>query len=333
MHAAVLHEHGGLPRAQERPDAVAVDGQVLVATTAAALTPLDVLCASGTSYFGAPPLPYVPGVQGVGRLLDDVAGGPARGARVWFPTTAGTAPGDGSLAGLVAVDPADLVALPDGVDDAAAVALGLSAVAAWASLHLRARVAPGERVLVLGAGGVVGQAALQLARLAGAAEVHAACRSERAATVAAGLGADSVVRLADGDGVDELAARMAAGQGEPVDVVVDPLCGVPGSAALLRLAPGGRLVNLGGSAGDGAAYSSAVLRSGQHAVLGHTNARLTREERATALGAVLDHAAAGALRVEHEVVALDDVADAWRRQADGLADRRLVVRLAPDERH
>ena len=71
--------------ARETP--VAGAGELTVRVTAASITPLDVLCASGTSYFGAPATPYVPGVQGVGvvRESDTV---PA-GARVWFATTAG----------------------------------------------------------------------------------------------------------------------------------------------------------------------------------------------------------------------------------------------------
>ena len=68
--------------------------------TAAPITPLDLLCASGTSYFGVPRTPYVPGVQGVGTV---------DGRAVWFPTSAGMAPGDGSMAELAAVAAADLV--------------------------------------------------------------------------------------------------------------------------------------------------------------------------------------------------------------------------------
>ena len=73
----------------------------MVAVTVAPVVPLDLLCASGTSYFGEPALPYVPGVQGVGRVVRSPALEP--GTRVWFATSAGMAPGDGSLAETCAV--------------------------------------------------------------------------------------------------------------------------------------------------------------------------------------------------------------------------------------
>src|SRR4051794_6944137 len=65
VRAAVLSSYGSAPEPAERPDPVAGPGQELIRVTAAPIVPLDLLCATGTSYFGAPPLPYVPGVQGV----------------------------------------------------------------------------------------------------------------------------------------------------------------------------------------------------------------------------------------------------------------------------
>src|SRR5205823_6979417 len=105
------------------------EGQVRVAVAAAPIVPLDVLCASGTSYFGVPVLPYVPGVQGVGTLDDETP--------VWFSTTAGMRPGDGIMAEYCLVSAADVVRLPDGVDGTLIAALGLSAVAAWTALTCR----------------------------------------------------------------------------------------------------------------------------------------------------------------------------------------------------
>ena len=129
--AAVLLAHGGPPVVQERPAPEAGPGQVLVEVHAAPITPLDVLCASGTSYFGAPALPYVPGVQGVGVVVGGSAH--ATGTPVWFATSAGMAPGDGSLATVVAVAEHDVVAIEPDVPPTAVASLGLSAVAAWMS--------------------------------------------------------------------------------------------------------------------------------------------------------------------------------------------------------
>ena len=128
-------------------------------------------------------------------------------------------------------------------------ALGLSAIAAYMALTWRGELAPGETVVVLGAGGVVGQAAVQLARLYGAARVVAAARSHDGQQRALAAGADAVVAL-DTDDVAELAARLGAAVDGPVDLVLDPLYGVPAAAAAKCLRPGGRLVNLGGSASE-----------------------------------------------------------------------------------
>ena len=93
------------------------------------------------------------------------------------------------------------------------------------------------------------------------------------------------------------------------------------------LAPYGRLVNLGGSSGDEAVFSSSVLRSRTASVLGYTNNAITPEQRRDALTAVLQHAANGAVAVTHETVSLADIATAWHRQSTGSTDGRLVVTI------
>src|SRR6478736_2646483 len=107
MKAAVLHRHGGPPAYEDHPDPAPSHDQSLVRVTAAPIVPLDLLCASGASYFGPPELPYIPGVQGVGAIVESPTL-PA-GSRVWFATSAGMSPGDGSMAGLCAVGADDLV--------------------------------------------------------------------------------------------------------------------------------------------------------------------------------------------------------------------------------
>ena len=322
--AAVLRAHGAVPELEQRPEVEGAAGHVLVDVAAVPITPLDVLCASGTSYFGPPALPYVPGVQGVGTVR--AADGLAAGTPVWFATSAGMAPGDGSLATVVRVPEDDVVALEHEVEPTLVAALGLSAVAAERSLLGRGRLQAGETVVVLGAGGVVGQVAVQLALLHGAARVVAGCRSDAAADRARRAGAAAVVRL-DTDDVQVLAQRFVEAAGGAVGLVVDPLCGAPASAAALALSEGGRLVNLGSSAGPTMLLDSATVRSRSLSVLGHTNNALTRVQRREALSAVVAHAAGGRLVVDHEVVALSDVGPAWTRQARGEADRRLVVDL------
>jgi NADPH:quinone reductase-like Zn-dependent oxidoreductase len=316
----VLHTLGQEPSYAEHPAPTASQGRTLVRVTAAPVVPLDLLCATGTSYFGAPPVPYVPGVQGVGVVTASTAVEP--GTRVWFATSAGMAPGDGSLAEQCSVADDDLVPVTEPVDDAPVAALGLSAVAGWMALTWRGRFRAGDRVLVLGGGGAVGQVAIAAARLLGAARVVAVARSEAARSRAEAAGAEEVVEMTADPGV--LAERLSAVGGE-YDVVVDPVFGAGAAAAARSLAVGGRLVNLGGSAGDQAAFSSALLRSRSAEILGYTNNALTPKQRAEAITEIVRHAAAGKLGVAHEVVPLAGVSEAWQRQQAGEAPVRLVL--------
>ncbi|MEV6305412.1 zinc-binding dehydrogenase [Actinoplanes sp. NPDC051861] len=317
IRAAVLTVCGEPPAVTARPVPIAGAGQELVTVAAAPITPLDLLCASGTSYFGTPATPYIPGVQGVGHRVD--------GTPVWFATPAGMRPGDGSMASAVAVPSEDVVPLPERVPLAGLAALGLSAVAAHSALTRTGGLVAGEQVLVLGAGGVVGQAAVQLALLCGARRVIAVARSREACVRARELGAAAAVTLEPDDDVAGLAARLKEAADGPVDLVLDPVFGVPAAAALRVLGPGGRLVNLGGSASPTAPFDSASLRSGSLRILGYTNNALSIVERDESLGVIAGFAAAGKLSVAHEVVPFEQVATAWTRQASGAATGRIVL--------
>jgi NADPH:quinone reductase-like Zn-dependent oxidoreductase len=316
--AAVLRVCGRPPSLEQRRAPQPGAGEVPITVAAAPITPLDLLCASGTSYFGAPATPYVPGVQGVGYRDD--------GTPVWFATSAGMRPGDGSMAAVVSVPYVDVVPLPRGVPLVLIAALGLSAVAAHQALTRTGGLAPGETVVVLGAGGVVGQAAIQLALLSGAGRVVAVCRRPENLERAVQLGAEEAVQLLPGDDPVSLADRLRAASG-PVDLVLDPVFGVPAAAALRVLRPGGRLVNLGSSASPTAPIDSATLRSGSLHLHGYTNNALSTAQRAGSLAEVAEHAAAGRLTVTHEVVPFGAVADAWSRQAAGDTDGRIVLAL------
>jgi NADPH:quinone reductase-like Zn-dependent oxidoreductase len=321
VRAAVVRTLGEPPEHGEHPDPGPAQGQTLVTVTAAPVVPLDLLCASGTSYFGRQPVPYVPGSQGVGRVEESALH--SAGTRVFFATRAGMAPGDGSQAERCLVSDADVIPLPADVPDEVAAAIGLSGVAAWMSLTWRAQVRPGERVLVLGGGGAVGQAALGAARVLGASRVVAVVRGEASAERARRAGADDVVLLTPD--VEELATRMTKALDGNADVVIDPVFGPAATAAGRVLAPFGRLVNIGGSMSDTAEFSSSVLRSRTISVLGYTNNALTPEQRQEALTAVTTHAAAGSLSVAAEQLPLAEVGEAWRRQATGNAGVRIVL--------
>jgi NADPH:quinone reductase-like Zn-dependent oxidoreductase len=232
-------------------------------------------------------------------------------------------PGDGSLAELVAVKDDDLVPLIAPVGDAEVAALGLSAVAAWMSLTWRARLQAGERVLVLGGGGAVGQVAVGAARILGADRVVAACRSRAAAERAVAAGADDVV-LTSEEPIG-LVDRLSDACGGQVDVVIDPVFGATAAAASRVLGRGGRLVNIGSAADDGATFSSALLRSRSIAILGYTNNAITVAQRLEAVTQICGHAALGRLAVAHVVRPLADIDEVWSSQASAASSVRFVL--------
>src|SRR5215467_12019678 len=111
MPAAVINKHAAPPEFISWPVPQRAAGQALVRVTAAPISPLDLLCASGTSYFGAPKLPYIPGVQGIGVVIE--ADALIQGQRIWFSCDAGMKPGDGSMAQYCVIDESSALVLPD----------------------------------------------------------------------------------------------------------------------------------------------------------------------------------------------------------------------------
>lgn len=311
MHAAVLHEYG-TPRYDAFDEPVAGEGQVVVEVTVAGLNPVDLRVASGTYLSGPPPLPSVCGIEGVGT----VAG---TGRRVYFDASI---PPWGSMAERALVPADRLTDLSDGLDDGLAVALGISGLAAWAPLEWRARLQPGETVLVLGATGVVGQIAVQAAKLLGAGRVVAAGRDADGLRRAAALGADATVDLAAAQ--DDLPNAFRAAAGGDVHIVIDPLWGAPAVAAIEALGVGGRLVQIGQSAGAEATIASAPVRGKALDIRGHLNFLVPPDVRRAAYARMVEHAAAGRIAVELERIPLRDVEQAWARQA-GAPHRKLVL--------
>src|SRR5918997_2597215 len=210
MRAAVLHEHGGVPALEEFRDPSAEPGAVMLELEAAAMNPVDVRVASGQFALERYDVPYVAGKEGVGRGPD--------GQLAYFEYSRKPF---GAFAERTLVEEGDLYPVPDGLDPALAVCLGVSGLAAWLGLGWRGRLAEGETVLVLGASGVVGQIAVQAAKLLGAGRVVAAARSAEGLERATGLGADAVVAL--GAGGELPAAMRDASGGDGYDVVLDPL--------------------------------------------------------------------------------------------------------------
>jgi NADPH:quinone reductase-like Zn-dependent oxidoreductase len=308
MRAAVLSEYG-IPHAGEFEQPAAAGGEAVVEVLAAGLNPVDVAICAGLFYAGKPPLPCVAGREGVG-LLD--------GERVYFD---GPIAPYGSMAERALIDPAFTYRVPDGVADGVAVALGISGLAAWLALTWRAQLQPGEHVLVLAASGVLGQIAVQSAKLLGAGRVIAAARSPEGLERCLSLGADAAVRLGEYEDLPAALAEAAEGR---IDVVVDPLFGAPFLAAVEAASFAARIVQLGAGAGAEATVHSAAIRGKMLVIMGHTNFAAPAEVKAAAYRSLADAAAAGAIAIEVDQLKLEQVEEAWQRLAAG-SHRKIVL--------
>src|SRR5579875_977658 len=184
MHAALVTEFGQPPHYATIDPPVPADGEVLVDVLAAGLHPRVRSGAAGAHYASSKVLPLVPGVDGVGRTPD--------GQRVYF-LTLDTA--HGSMAEQTLARPGRVLPLPDGADDVI-IAAGINpAMSSWVPLRHRVHLQPGQGVLVLGATGIAGRMAVQIARHFGASRVVGLGRDPVRLAALTSLGAAAVLPL------------------------------------------------------------------------------------------------------------------------------------------
>ncbi|MBC3192262.1 NADPH:quinone oxidoreductase family protein [Pseudonocardia sp. C8] len=223
----------------EEPHPVPGPGEVLVEVDAAGVSFVDGLIAAGR-YQVRPPLPFAPGSAVAGRVaaVGDGVTAPAPGVRV-----AGLLTGFGGFTSHVVLPAASAVEIPAGVDpDAAATALENYGTLVFAVTH-RVTIARGEWVVVLGAGGGIGLAAVDVARSLGA-RVLAVASSEGKRAAARAAGAEATL------GYDGLKDRIREVTGGGADVVLDPVGGPTAEAALRALGTGGRFCVVGFTSGE-----------------------------------------------------------------------------------
>lgn len=257
MKAVLVREFGPIAGAklEDCADPMPKAGEVVVAPVASEVNFPDLLVMEG-KYQIKPPLPFSPGKSGAGRV---VAIGPGVrdlnvGDRVAFEVEYG------AYAERVVAQAAHCYPMPGGMDFATAAALGLTYLTAYLALKARAGFKPGETVLVLGASGGVGIAAIQLAKALGASRVIGAARGERGTQVAREAGADDVIDLTMAELRDRLRAEVASKtNGHGADVVIDSVGGDAHQAAMRALAWSGRIVIVGFASGDIPAIRSNYL--------------------------------------------------------------------------
>ncbi|MFD7747368.1 NADPH:quinone oxidoreductase family protein [Streptomyces sp. NPDC059698] len=305
-------EPGEVMRLEETDRPTPGDGQVLVEVRAADVNFPDALLCRG-QYQVRPPLPFTPGVEVCGVTED--------GRRV----LATPALPHGGFADFVVADEAALLPAPDALDDAEAAALHIGYQTGWFGLHRRARLQPGETLLVHAAAGGVGSAAVQLGRAAGAKVIGVVGGPEKAA-VARGLGCDVVV---DRRSEDVVAAVKEATGGRGADVVYDPVGGDAYAKSAKCVAFEGRILVVGFASGAIPTpalnhalvknYSVVGLHWGLYNAKDPAAVRACHEE----LTGLADQGVVKPLVSER--VPMAGAADAVQRVADGASTGRIVV--------
>lgn len=247
MNAAIVRQFGtpsAVTEVARLPRPVPGKGEVLLQVQAVSLNYVDLVVIAGRYQF-KPSLPFTPGKgpAGVVVAVGEGVATPKVGARVLAMAEIG------SYAEYVTAPANQCYALPDSMPFADAAAMALAYDTAWFALHERGRVKAGETVLVLGASGAVGHAAVMLAKAAGA-RVLAGITNPAKAPMLVDAGADAIIDLAAPDLREALREQVrAATGGGAVDVVIDMLGDVYFEAALRALAWRGRLVVVGFAGG------------------------------------------------------------------------------------
>jgi NADPH:quinone reductase-like Zn-dependent oxidoreductase len=321
MNAAVLHKIGTPPRLEQFPDPTAGPDKVLVQVRAAALKPVDKAMANGTHYASFRDFPVVCGLDGIGTLEN--------GTRVLF---AGPRRPYGAMAERTVIPRSRCFPVPDNVDDDTAAAIFNPGISAWFSITWGAKLQAGETVLVLGATGVTGMLAVQIAKLRRAGRIIAAGRNAEALSKLKDLGATATIQFDEPDQtLTEAFIREAGDTG--YNLIIDYLWGRPTEALLAAItksdftskSSGIRLIQVGESAGNTISLPAAALRSSGLQIMGAGSGRLPPAEVwIEAREQLMAHAASGQLKIATERVPLAQVEQVW-----GLNQRGHRILIVP----
>ena len=244
MNAIVVREFGGAEvlKLEDVPDPKPGAGEVLVRIRAAGVNPVDAYIHTGT-YARKPPLPYTPGFDGAGEVeaVGDGVTTVQRGNRVYIDGPGKSGVGAGTYAELAICLPSQLHPLPARISFGQGAALGVPYCTAYRALFQRAWAKPGDTVLVHGATGGVGIAAVELAHARGIRVIGTGGSDAGLATVRE-HGADVTVSHRADNYADEI--KKATG-GRGVDVIIEMAAHINLDRDLGLLARNGRVVTVG----------------------------------------------------------------------------------------
>ncbi|MDA8046070.1 MAG: NADPH:quinone oxidoreductase family protein [Actinomycetota bacterium] len=318
----VVSEHGApsrVLRLTESPPVALGPAQVRIEVAACALGLPDVFMCRG-SYPLTPPLPFTPGQELAGTVVE--AGPDATtpiGARVM--AFSDFVNGNGAMAELAVAEDHNVYPVPTGLDDVEAAGFLVSYLTAWIGLVDRAALRPSETVLVLGAAGGTGSAAVQLARALGAT-VIAVANGQAKATHCRELGADHVLDRSV-EPVPEGVRALTGGRG--ADVVYDPVGGRAGEAAQECIASRGRFLTVGFAEGSWPHFDAHRLVLGNYSAVGVFVGVYDRTQRIAMLERMSQLVTSGHLRPAVTSVPFPELPSALDRVAAGTTLGRPVA--------
>lgn len=326
MRAAIVRQFGTpseVTTIADLPRPTPGKGEVLLRVKAVSMNYVDLVVISGRYQF-KPPLPFTPG-KGPAGIIEAVG----EGVTAWKPGDRVLAMAEiGSYAEFTLAPADQCYALPDAMPFADAAAMALAYDTAWFALHERGRLQAGETVLVLGASGAVGHAAVMLAKAAGA-KVLAGITNPAKAPMLVDAGADAIIDLAAPDLRDNLRDQVKAATDGGVDVVIDMLGDVYFEAALRALAWRGRLVVVGFAGGRIPEVKANYLLVKNIEVSGLQISDYRKRRPADVAACFADifalHGAGKVRPMPMETMPLDDVAQALGRLATRQVAGRLVL--------
>ncbi|MBO6718441.1 MAG: NADPH:quinone oxidoreductase family protein [Rhizobiaceae bacterium] len=327
MKAVLCHNFGPLSdlRLSEADNPHPSAGQIVVRVEACGVNFYDGLAVQG-KYQTKPAFPFAPGGEISGVVVEAGPGvtGLNQGDRVLAFT------GFGGYAEFAAVDSSSAFPLPDTIDFDVAAALMIGHATAHHALKDRAQLRPGETVLVLGAAGGVGLAAVEIATLVGATVIAAASSPEKL-ELAESRGASGLINYSSED-LRTRVKELTGGRG--ADIVIDPVGGDFAATALRCLAIGGRYLVIGFAAGDIPTFAFNQLLLKQTSVVGvlwGAFAKANPGQNAANIAELMDWLAAGEIRPHvAETWPLDQFTDALGRVMRREAKGKVVIR--PQER-
>lgn len=316
MKAIVVHDFKQPPQWEDFQDPVAATDEYLIKVEAAALSNLVKARADGSHYSSVANFPFVPGVDGTGRLED--------GSRIYFLFPSHPF---GAMGEYAVVPKAMCVPLPDDLDAVTAAAIANPAMSSWCALVDRAHIVPGETVLINGASGSSGGMAIHIAKHLGAKKVIATAREHHLERLM-NMGADEVISLST-EPETLLSQLKQLFIEQPVSIVLDYLWGASAETILSAIGQAHqtyriRFVQIGSISGPVISFNAFPLRSTNLTLLGSGLGSVSNEDLLKGISDAFKVAHQLNLSVDIQAVPMQNASSVWNQT---MGTKRVVFTL------